>query len=252
MTTCLLTIVTVTLNNRDGLLATARSLPRLLENDSIQWVVKDGGSRDGSQEALTGIGARFDWVGHPDGGIYDAMNQGLAVAKGDYVWFLNGGDECTIETISAPLLQLMTTSAPGMIFCDYALRSGDSLRARRARSAWYLVHALPTSHQAILYRRNPGVDVSYDTSFTICGDYDLTARLWRADRRVGVLHEAIAIFDTSGVSSSADAIMDAEIARVQRTVIRMPRAARGVSTAIHRASRRRRLRWRRAVGGTES
>lgn len=59
----------------------------------IEYIIVDGASKDGTLaliEANRDIVDRF--VSEPDKGIYDAMNKGLAMAAGSFVWFLNAGD----------------------------------------------------------------------------------------------------------------------------------------------------------------
>jgi hypothetical protein len=93
----ILTIVTTTLNDVEGLHKTANSIP--ISND-IQWIVVDGGSESmtlGMIESL--VEARFGTLLYgPDSGIFHGMNKGLSYARGRYVLFLNGGD-CLDENL---------------------------------------------------------------------------------------------------------------------------------------------------------
>ena len=87
-------IITVCLNAGQGLLDTvARTLSQTYENFEI--IVKDGGSEDGSLEKLP-MDARIRVVTRQDTGIYDAMNQGIAEARGDYLIFMNCGDRKSV------------------------------------------------------------------------------------------------------------------------------------------------------------
>lgn len=59
----------------------------------IEYLIIDGGSRDGTTDIIRRYAEHLAyWVSEPDKGLYDAMNKGLAAAKGDYVWFINAGD----------------------------------------------------------------------------------------------------------------------------------------------------------------
>ena len=95
-------IITVCLNAGQDLLDTVQStLGQTYENFEI--IVKDGGSRDGSMEKLP-ADPRIRVVTRKDTGIYDAMNQAVEEAKGDYLIFMNCGDYFyapqTLETIA--------------------------------------------------------------------------------------------------------------------------------------------------------
>lgn len=87
-----ITIITVCYNHAKGLERTMRSV---LEQtyDSMEYIVIDGGSTDGSRELIESFQQHLVyWCSEPDRGIYDAMNKGIAKAKGDYCLFLNAGD----------------------------------------------------------------------------------------------------------------------------------------------------------------
>ena len=88
----MLSIITINYNNINGLQNTLQSVFCQSRHD-FEWIVIDGGSTDGSKELLEKYTNRINyWVSEPDHGIYEAMNKGIKVAKGDYLQFLNSGD----------------------------------------------------------------------------------------------------------------------------------------------------------------
>jgi glycosyltransferase involved in cell wall biosynthesis len=87
-----LSIITVNLNNRDGLLKTVESVFNQTCT-GFEYLIIDGGSTDGSREIIETHSSKLSfWVSEPDRGIYHAMNKGIEKAKGEYVLFLNSGD----------------------------------------------------------------------------------------------------------------------------------------------------------------
>ena len=87
------TVVTVTFNDEEGLQRTVASL-RAQTLRNFEHVVVDGGSVDGSMAWLAANPSVESSVvvSELDRGIYDAMNKGLARARGSLVTFLNAGD----------------------------------------------------------------------------------------------------------------------------------------------------------------
>ncbi len=94
-----LTIITVTYNAGAFLERTLESVVKGVaetgEPGQVEYLLMDGASTDHTLE----IAARYEDVlklkirSEPDRGLYDAMNKGLQLATGKYVWFLNAGDE---------------------------------------------------------------------------------------------------------------------------------------------------------------
>ena len=87
-----LSIITVNLNNLEGLKRTYESVVCQTFTD-YEWIVIDGGSTDGSREFIEQHQDKFAyWCSEPDKGIYNAMNKGIMRAKGEYLNFMNSGD----------------------------------------------------------------------------------------------------------------------------------------------------------------
>ncbi|MBP1841346.1 glycosyltransferase family 2 protein [Formosa algae] len=98
-----ISIITINYNNLVGLKKTIQSVIKQTYN-GIEYVVIDGGSTDGSATYIKQHDSKLSyWISEKDSGIYNAMNKGIAQAKGDYVLFLNSGDALvannTISTI---------------------------------------------------------------------------------------------------------------------------------------------------------
>lgn len=85
-------VITVCYNNRDGLEKTIKSVI-CQTNKDYEFIVIDGGSKDGTKELLEQYDDHIDfWCSEPDKGIYNAMNKGVTHAHGDYAIFMNSGD----------------------------------------------------------------------------------------------------------------------------------------------------------------
>lgn len=89
-----LSIITVCFNNIEGLKRTYNSIKGQTARDKFEWIVIDGASTDSTPEWLQEHESEIDkWISEPDNGIYNAMNKGVRIASGDYMLFLNSGDE---------------------------------------------------------------------------------------------------------------------------------------------------------------
>lgn len=88
----LITIITVVLNGKTSLDRTIRSIARQTYKNR-EFIVIDGGSRDGTVDIMRSCGGLIDsWISEPDRGIYDAMNKGIDLASGEWLIFMNAGD----------------------------------------------------------------------------------------------------------------------------------------------------------------
>jgi glycosyltransferase involved in cell wall biosynthesis len=90
-----LSIITINYNNLEGLKRTIGNIVNQTWRE-FEYIVIDGGSTDGSFAYIESQSANIDyWVSEPDNGIYNAMNKGIKVATGEYLLFLNSGDDLT-------------------------------------------------------------------------------------------------------------------------------------------------------------
>lgn len=105
----LLSIITVNLNNRDGLVKTLESV-QAQDAGFYEHIIIDGGSTDGSAGTIGSYRSANRHctycVSEKDNGIYAGMNKGIDHAAGDYLLFLNSGD-CLLPGILTRIRPLL-------------------------------------------------------------------------------------------------------------------------------------------------
>ena len=100
-----ISIITVNLNNRDGLQKTIESVI-LQTYSNIEYLIIDGASQDGSIDIIKKYEKNLAyWTSEKDQGVYDAMNKGIKHSTGDYLLFLNSGDSLAGSTAIEQLIQ---------------------------------------------------------------------------------------------------------------------------------------------------
>ena len=106
----LITVVTVCYNAVNELEKTMLSVLNQTY-DNIEYIVIDGGSKDGTVDIIKKYADRLAyWVSEPDKGIYDAMNKGIKAATGEWINFMNAGDLFVDNNIISKLLNATSDS----------------------------------------------------------------------------------------------------------------------------------------------
>ena len=169
-------IVTVTLNSGDRLRATSESLDRQTFG-GWEHIIKDGGSSDGSQNQVPAAANRRVLVSQ-DRGIFDAMNQALALCRGRYVLFLNAGDEFAATDVLAKVVDVARQSEAPFIYTDIFYRSAGVVRPYPNQlTRAYLYRQIPC-HQALYVQKSIySTFGGYDLGYPCLADPELVLRL---------------------------------------------------------------------------
>ena len=208
-------IVSVAFNNIDGLRKTSASVDRYLkvttEKIAVEHVVIDGGSQDGTHEFLKrryveSIPLTFSFISEPDLGIYDAMNKGVNRTSGEYIVFLNAGDEISSEFCllahHADLARELVDPRSAGLACSALVRYGRSNgRKLVARKVNFNNPRLPTVHQSMFYKRKLLIKYGFNSSLSICGDYENFARMLADGLSFKPVDDIFSIFAADGVSA---------------------------------------------------
>lgn len=179
-------IITVTYNAGKVLEDTIQSvITQTYKN--VEYIIVDGKSTDGTMDIVNRYREHIHTiVSEPDKGLYDAMNKGIDLATGDYLCFLNAGDELHEDDT----LQLIVHSLngekelPDVIYGETAIvdEEGHFLRMRRLSTPEHLTwksfqHGMLVCHQAFMPRRD--LAVKYNLKYRFSADFDWCIRIMK-------------------------------------------------------------------------
>lgn len=203
----MVSIITVTYNAERWIEATMRSVLAQTNSD-YEYLIIDGASTDKTitlaQQFVPDFQGRLHIYSEPDRGIYDAMNKGLHRAEGDFVWFINAGDQIygpdTLQIISNQINndvdivygKASVINALGIHVSEHHKKTPIHLTRRS------LLDGLVVSHQAILVRRSIAPD--YNLIYHISADYDWVVKCVSKSRMNRYIDLYICKFLTEGVS----------------------------------------------------
>jgi len=175
---------------------------------NIELIVVDGASQDDTLEKVGKfsnlLGAK---ISQNDTGIYDAFNQGIQIARGEVVYFLNSDDSlydnAVLEEV-APLFRdnLCIDIVYGkVVFQDPVTRTQNPIG--REFSLKDLSDGYLPRHQGFFFRKTLYDDVGkFNTVYRICGDIDFLMRCMKQGKEHHFLDRFIASCVTGGISSS--------------------------------------------------
>lgn len=193
----LFSIITVTLNNREGLAKTALSLTGQEYND-FEWIIIDGNSEDGTEDDFENYDALI--ISEDDEGVYDAMNKGIENVTGDYLIFLNAGDIFAQSQTLRKIYDAIRFSKPDFVYGDSWELSQERTWYKPARSHIELNKGMFTHHQSMVYKRALVDDQRYDLNYTISADYDFTIQFLSKAQTCLYLPTPISVFASGGIS----------------------------------------------------
>ena len=199
-------IIVVALNPGEKLRQTVKSVLSQTYND-YEIVVKDGGSSDGSLETLP-EDERIRLFVEPDKGIYDAMNQAVGKAQGEYILFLNCGDVFYDEKVlerAALYIEREEGNAPLVLYGDTYSARNDVLIASPQKIDGFVCYRNIPCHQSCFYAAELCREKSYNLEYRIRADYDHF--LWcfyRAGAKMIYLNSTVSSYEGGGYSESRE------------------------------------------------
>ena len=218
----LISVITPTFNSEAKIAATVASV--LSQRKGLyEFLVIDGGSTDDTLAYLRAQGPALRYVSEPDDGIYDAMNKGIRLTSGKFLYFLGAGDRLlpgVLETVAAEIRKLPyqgQTSRPMLLYGNVDW-SGYS-RPYDGRFNRFKLLRRNICHQAIFYQRSVFERLGfYNTKYRSFADWEFNIRCFNTQgihKRYIPLR--IANYEGSGKSATTpDPAFCAELSRLSR------------------------------------
>lgn len=195
----LITVVTVVFN---GAAHVERAIKSVISQayDSVEFLIVDGGSSDGTVDILRRYDEQIDyWVSEPDAGIYDAINKGILLSRGRWVYVL-GSDDVLLESLAFMSSYLKEDNH--IYYGAVVNKSSGRIRNGKFNLLMLLTRNIP--HQALFYPRQVFEKFTYDTKYALLADYALNLMLYSNKAyKFRYVAKAVAVYDdVAGLSST--------------------------------------------------
>ncbi len=195
-----LSIVTINLNNAVGLKKTVDSVAGQNRTD-IEYIVIDGGSSDSSVDILRQGDATIDsWVSERDPGIYAAMNKGIALARGEFICFMNSGDAFFPSVLERLFDRYDEWKGYDVVYGD--IMNATRAQLERAEDPGRIFRDMPFRHQAVIVRAELQKRFPFDTSYRVAADYDFMLRVYLEGYRFFPTGICLGEYDAGGISNN--------------------------------------------------
>jgi glycosyltransferase involved in cell wall biosynthesis len=197
-------IITVIFNNKKNFVKTLSSV-KAQSYSNIEIIVVDGGSTDGTLDIIKENAELINkWISEKDKGIYDAMNKGIGLATGDYIWFLNGGDMIYSENT---LNEIFSSNQNADVYygdTELVDDEGKSYGKRKLKTppkhlTWKsMIDGMVVTHQSLIIKKD--IVFNYNLKYRHCADIDWTIRILKNSETIINTHKTISKFLLGGYS----------------------------------------------------
>lgn len=145
---------------------------------SVEYLVVDGGSTDGTIEILQSYGTQLSYLSEPDAGIYDAMNKGVSRARGRWIHLLNADDWYAAPDALARAVPHLDPDRTTYFDLLRVYADGTTLLQSRDVKRWMLYVSAFLPHPSLIVSREQYENVGrFDPNLRIAADHDFILRL---------------------------------------------------------------------------
>ena len=198
-----ISIVTVVYNGAQTIEATIKSiLDQSYKN--IEYIIIDGNSSDGTQDIIKSYENSISkWISEPDKGIYDAMNKGIKLSTGDYIWFMNSGDEIADNIV---LEEIISSNPNSDIYYGDTIMidsDGNEIGNRRLTPPEKLTwesfkKGMLVSHQSFIVKKN--IIKQYNLTYKFSADFEWCLLALKKAKKTTNTHRILSKFLDGGIT----------------------------------------------------
>lgn len=180
-----ITIITATKNNEATLNETIYSVINQTHTD-IDYVIIDGNSSDNSLDIIKQWQSKYPnkirYISEPDNGVYNAINKGIKLAKGEIIGLLHGNDYFSSLDILSQVAEKFKSAQTVMIYGDvnFINKKGKCVRLYSSKNfiPAMLKIGIAPPHPS-LYLRKDIYDKygKYKEDYIVGADFELFVRL---------------------------------------------------------------------------
>ena len=204
-----ISIITITFQAEAYIQRTLDSVHEQGHRDQFEYLIIDGNSRDQTMSIIQNASIKPDvMISENDRGIYDAMNKGLAKATGEYVMFLNAGDQFASDDTLKTILNHLSKN-PDVLYSDANfVNLKENFMGKRSEAT---PHQLPQNltwkdfkfgmlicHQAFICKRS--IAPFFSLEYQLSSDIDWEIKCLKAAHKISYMPEPMCNYLMGGAS----------------------------------------------------
>ncbi|WP_395167021.1 glycosyltransferase family 2 protein [Francisella salimarina] len=194
----LVTVITVVYNAKELLEETILSVLNQTYSN-IEYIIVDGGSTDGTLDVIKKYQDKITkYISEPDQGIYDAMNKGMALAKGQWLNFMNAGDSFYSNDVLQEIFEHEFSQDTAVIYGNTDI-GHKILKYKSGLNLQDMALGMMLCHQSTFYRLDKAI--KYNLKYKICADQDFTMQYFKLGKKSKYLDMTVSKYDLDGISS---------------------------------------------------
>lgn len=201
-----LSIIICTHNSEENLIKTLDSI-LCQSTDDFEVVIIDGDSSDGTVDVLREYEIKFEgklrWISEKDNGIYEAMNKGVKMAKGEYLNVVGAGDWLELEALEKAFECIEKNSYPQAVQGKLRVWDKDLKNSYLLQTFPDSLATNPMQHPALYYKKDLHKKYGlYDESYRIVSDYLFCIKAFLIGKEKVIAFDSVVDnYVTDGISS---------------------------------------------------
>lgn len=199
----LVSIITVVYNGEKYLERTIQSVVNHAPTE-FEYIVIDGASKDRTLDIIKKYSSQIHvWISEPDQGLYDAMNKGLKLAKGELVWFLNAGDQIYSSIVTKTILELGTKHdiyyGETLVVDEFENTIGNRrLKSPKVLNWKSFRNGMVVCHQSIIIKKT--ITGPYLTKYRVAADFQWVLESLKKTNNIYNLNQYVCKFLDGGIN----------------------------------------------------
>lgn len=204
-----ISIITITFQAEEYIARTLESIESQGLRNDFEYIIIDGNSQDQTMNIIQKASIKPDLlISENDQGIYDAMNKGLEKATGEYILFMNAGDQFASREALKTILNHLSEN-PDILYSDanFVDLKGHFMGKRSEATP----HKLPQNltwkdfkfgmlicHQAFICKKS--IAPYFSLEYQLSSDIDWEIECLKAAHKINYMPEPICNYLMGGAS----------------------------------------------------
>lgn len=199
----LVSIITVVYNGEKYIRQTIESVANQTYQN-IEYIVVDGGSKDSTVDIVKSFNNVNIFISEPDEGLYDAMNKGIALSKGEIIGMINSDDWYEVGAVQKIVDAYLLNKKNKIFHADRfdVLDCGAKTIKKFNPSVFkFKFYGMTYNHPSMFIARDIYDDFKYNKKLRALSDYEFVLRCYmKYSSSFHYIPEAIVNYRLDGIS----------------------------------------------------